>query len=200
MFIQVIRGHVADTEAFRAVGRRWEDELAPGAAGLLGSTAGVAEDGTAIIVVRFESAEAAQQNSDRPEQTAFFEETSTLYDGEVTFYDCPTVDALLSPSDEAGFVQVTTCKVSDVPAARRFGADFAKIAPSVRPDLLGFTDAYTDDGRLVTTSYFVSEAAAREGESKELPPEHQEVFAGFRALVSDFEYFDLANPRLFSPA
>jgi hypothetical protein len=45
-------------------------EVADGAIGWLGSTGGVTDDGRLVALVRFESAEAAQQSSDRPEQTA----------------------------------------------------------------------------------------------------------------------------------
>ena len=198
MFIQVVRGRVKDAEAVVAMLDRWEHEVAPGASGFLGSTSGVSEDGTLIAVVRFESPEAARNNSDRPEQQSWWSDMSQLLDGEASFDDCPIVDdGLAGASYAAGFVQVTMCRVSDVAAARKFGAQFAEIAPRVRPDLLGFTDAFTDDGRCITTSYFSTEEAAREGEDAEMPPEHQEVFGAFRNLVSDFEYFDLRNPRLF---
>ena len=41
MFVQVITGKVTDTAAVRAAFDRWLEELAPGAKGWLGSTAGV---------------------------------------------------------------------------------------------------------------------------------------------------------------
>ena len=41
MFVQVITGKVTDAAAVRAAFDRWLDELAPGAKGWLGSTAGV---------------------------------------------------------------------------------------------------------------------------------------------------------------
>jgi hypothetical protein len=199
MFIQVVRAKVEDADAIRSSLERWERDLAPGASGFLGSTAGVTDDGTFFAVVRFESTDAAEANSARPEQDAWWDETMKFFSDGATFYNCPIVDAYLEGcSDEAGFVQVTTCRVSDVSEARKFGAQFAEIAPRVRPDLLGFVDAFISDGRCVTTSYFRSEKEAREGEKAEMPAEHQAVFEGFRELVSDFEYFDLRNPRLFT--
>ena len=47
----------------------WVRDLAPDAAGWLGSTGGVTADGRAVAIVRFESAKAARANSDRPEQS-----------------------------------------------------------------------------------------------------------------------------------
>ena len=71
MFVQVIQGPVSDATAARAQFEKWMTELAPGAIGWLGSTAGVTDDGTLVALARFESEEAARQNSDRPEQTEF---------------------------------------------------------------------------------------------------------------------------------
>ncbi len=68
MFVQVIQGQVSDSEQVRAAFDRWVRDLAPGAAGWLGSTAGVTEDGRFVALVRFASEEEARRNSDRPEQ------------------------------------------------------------------------------------------------------------------------------------
>ncbi|MGE5763508.1 MAG: hypothetical protein ACM3ZF_06425, partial [Mycobacterium leprae] len=63
----------------RAAFERWVEELAPGAAGWLGSTAGVTDDGRFIGLARFESEQAARRNSDRPEQGRWWAETSKLF-------------------------------------------------------------------------------------------------------------------------
>lgn len=199
MIVRALRGRVTDVEAGRAMLERWEHEVAPNAVGLLGATAGVTDDGWLLQVARFESPADADATNASPELKAWSADATKLFDGPATRYECPTVDAHIGKDcDQACFVQVTTCRVSDVAAAREFGGKFAEIAGAVRPDLLGFVDSFTSDGQCVTTSYFPSEDAAREGEQAEMPPEHQEVFQGFRSLVSDFEYFDLRNPRLFS--
>ena len=70
MFAQVIQGRTSDAKAFASALDRWMQDLAPGAVGWLGSTGGVTDDGRVIAVVRFESADAAARNSDRPEQIA----------------------------------------------------------------------------------------------------------------------------------
>lgn len=199
MYIQVIRGKVTSDADARARNESWQKELGPGAEGFLGTTGGVTDDGTLIQVVRFESAEAARRNSDRPEQGEWWNETSKMFTGEVTFYDCPDVDSGLGGgSDNAGFVQVMVSKVTDVPALRKLADQFMEKVPALRPDLIGFTDAYTNDGICVTTSYFTSEAEAREGEKKDMPPEGAELFAEYERLVSDVEYFDIKNPWFFS--
>ncbi len=107
MFVQVIQGQVSDAGEVRAALDRWNQELAPGASGWLGSTAGVTEDGRFVALVRFESEEAARRNSDRPEQDQWWAETSKLFTGEATFRDSldTFVDVVGDP-DGAGFVQV----------------------------------------------------------------------------------------------
>lgn len=199
MYIQVIRGKVTSEADASARLDTWQKELGPGADGFLGTTGGVTDDGTLIQVVRFESAEAARRNSERPEQGEWWNETAKIFTGDVTFYDCPEVDrGLGGGSDTAGFVQVMVSKVTDVPALRALTQRFTEQMPGLRPDLVGFTDAYTNDGICVTTSYFTSEAEAREGEKKDMPAEGAELFAQYEGLVSDVEYFDLKNPWFFS--
>jgi hypothetical protein len=57
--------------------------------------------------VRFDSAEVARRNSERPEQGAWWAETEKCFDGPVTFFDCPQVDVWMQGgSDDAGFVHV----------------------------------------------------------------------------------------------
>ena len=107
MFVQMIEGKVGDLDKLRRQIDRWVKQLAPGAQGWLGHTAGVAPDRT-FFAVRFESAAAAKANSDRPEQGAWWEGTAPCLAGDVRFADCHDVDAIATRagSDDAGFVQV----------------------------------------------------------------------------------------------
>ena len=65
MFVQVIQGQVSDAEQVHAALDRWVEGIAPDASGWLGTTAGVTDDGQFIALARFQSAAAAQGNSDR---------------------------------------------------------------------------------------------------------------------------------------
>jgi hypothetical protein len=76
MFVQVIQGQVLNPDQMHADLDRWAEELAPAAAGWLGTTAGVTEDGRFVALARFESEDAARRNSDRAEQGRWWEETS----------------------------------------------------------------------------------------------------------------------------
>ena len=109
MFVQVIQGHVSDAAQVRVQLDRWVEEVAPGAVGWLGAL-GVTDDGRLVALARFESDEAARQNSDRPEQTAWWEQTATLSTDEPVFHNSTSVEAD-TPGDpsQAGFCR--SCRV-----------------------------------------------------------------------------------------
>ena len=113
MFIQVISGKVTDVEAMDRLSDRWEQELRPGAKGFLGVTQGVTDDGRFVVMARFESAEAAAKNSERPEQGEWFAEMEKVVE-DVTFHDCSRVETLFGGGkNEATFVQVMQGRVKD---------------------------------------------------------------------------------------
>lgn len=200
MFVQVIHGQVSDPEQAHAALEKWAKELAPGARGWLGSTAGVTDDGRFIAVARFESEEAAKRNNDRPEQDQWWSETSKLFDGEPTFSDSTdvTVDTPGNP-DDAGFVQVMHGRGSDPERARELMAQDDIDWATVRPDILGTVAAMHDAGEYTMIIYFTSEAEAREGESKEPPPEVQAQMEEMNKLMTGPpEFYDLKEPWIHS--
>jgi len=134
MFVQVIQGPAANAAEVHAALDLWVRELAPGASGWLGSTAGVTDDGRLVAVVRFESEEAARRNSDRPEQGQWWSETSALLTGDATFRDSRDVVVDLNGDpDNAGFVQVIQGTSSDPVRARELmgqdSSDWAAFRP-----------------------------------------------------------------------
>ena len=198
MFVQVIQGQVSDAAQVRARLDQWVSEVAPGAVGWLGSTAGVTEDGRAIVLARFESEEAAQQNSDRPEQGAWWEDTAKVFTGDPEFHNSTSVD-LDTPGDpsQAGFVQVMQGRSSDPDRARELMASDPIDWATFRPDILGSVSVGHDDGAWTMAIYFTSEEAAREGEQKDPPPEMLEMMKEMDALtVGETVYFDLRDPWL----
>ena len=201
MFVQVIQGKVSDPSAVRASIERWVTELAPSATGWLGSTGGVTEDGTLIALARFESEEAAQQNGDRPEQTAWFEEMQQHFDGEPTFHNSTRVDVdLYGDPDQARFVQVMQGRTTDPDRARELMNDDSIDWAAARPDILGSITAEYDGDAWTMALYFTSEEDAREGERKEPPPEMEKLMVEMDELtVGDTAYFDLKDPWLHSP-
>ncbi|MEP6665224.1 MAG: hypothetical protein ABJA81_02140 [Nocardioidaceae bacterium] len=200
MFVQVIKGQVADAGQVRAALDRWMQELAPGASGWLGSTGGVTEDGRLIAVVRFESEEAARQNSERPEQDAWWAEMSKSFTGEPEFRESTSVDVdVIGNPDDAGFVQIMQGRGSDPARAREIMAEDSSKWAEFRPEIIGSVGAEHEGGAYTMVLYFTSEEAAREGEQKEPPPELKAQMEEMDALnIGVPEFFDLKEPWLHS--
>ncbi len=168
MFIQIIQGQVRDPDELNRQLARWRSEIKPGATGYLGSTGGVTSDGRAITMVRFESEEAAQANSDRPEQGAWWSDAEKAFDGEVTFHDSSDVDVVAGGgSNEAGFVQVIQGRAKDKEEMRRVGRQLEEQLRGQRPEILGIVAAWHGDGGddFTQAVYFTSVEAARQGET-----------------------------------
>ena len=201
MFVQVIQGDVSDAARVRAQLDKWVEAVAPGAVGWLGSTSGVTDDGTLIALARFESAEAARQNSDRPEQTAWWQQTAALFTGEPVFHDSTSVEAA-TPGDpsQAGFVQVMQGRSSDPDRARELMANDPADWQKFRPDILGTVSVGHDGDAWTMAIYFTSEESARAGERKEPPPEMAEMMKEMDALaIGQPAFFDLRDPWLHAP-
>ena len=201
MFIQIFQGHVPDPARVRALLDRWVAEVAPGAEGWLGSTAGVTDDGLLVALARFESEDAAGRNSDRPEQSAWWEQLSAEFTDEPVFRESSTVD-VDTPGDpsSAGFVQVMEGRTSDPDRARQLMADDPTDWASYRPDILGTVSIGHDGDAWTMAMYFTSEEAAREGEKKEPPPEMLEMMEQMQALtLGEPTYLDLKDPWLHAP-
>ena len=202
MFVQVIQGHVSDAARVRAQLDKWVAEVAPGAVGWLGSTSGVTEAGEVVALARFESEEAARQNSDRPEQSAWWEEMAALFTDEPVFHNSTSVE-VDTPGDpsQAGFVQVMQGRSSDPDRARELMANDPTDWAAFRPDILGTLSAGHDGDAWTMAIDFTSEEAAREGEQKEAPAEAQEMMKEMDALtVGELAFFDLKDPWLNAPS
>lgn len=200
MFIQVIQGRTNDEQGLRAATDRWLEELAPGADGWLGATYGVTDDGNFIGVVRFESEEAAQRNSQRPEQGAWWSETERLFSGDVTFRDYTDVTTMLrGGSDDAGFVQVLQGRTTDRDRMVALTKQSDSVVPAARPEIIGSTLAIAPDGQFTETVAFTTEQAAREAEAGELGAEARELMAEQMSVMEDVTFLDLHRPWFASP-
>ena len=202
MFVQVIQGKVNDAAAARAQLETWVKDLSPGATGWLGSTAGVTDDGTLLLLARFESEEAARKNSERPEQGAWWEETQKVFSGEPEFHDSSHVELdLQGDPGEAGFVQVMQGRTTDPERARALMADDTVDFRSFRPDILGSVNLEHDGDAWTMALYFTSEEEARAGESKPPPPEMEKVMQELEQIsAGEPTYLDLKDPWLHGPS
>ena len=193
MFVQVIQGRVTDPEHHRRQQERWIDELKPGATGYLGGTWGMTPDGRGVTIARFESADAARANSDRPDQGAWWADTEKAFE-DVQFQESEDVDELLGGgSDAAGFVQVIQGRVKDESAAREVFADADDRLAEMRPDILGGLMAWHGGGAFTQVMYFRTEDEARTGERSgsddELDQQYREMMDG------EPTFLDLADPQ-----
>jgi hypothetical protein len=199
MFVQVIQGGVKDPDGLRTSLDRWITDLGPTADGWLGTTWGLYGDKEFIALARFASADAAKRNSERPEQGTWWAEVASSLEGETRFTDYDDV-ILLGPggSDAAGFVQVMQGQVVDAERERALTRDFAQRPMDSRPDILGGVAAIGDDGTFVQAMYFTSEAEAREGEQKPMPPDMQEMMEQSQANTIEINFIDLTSPEFAS--
>lgn len=197
MFIQIIQGRCSDPDKIHALSDKWLRDLAPGAIGWLGGTYGITDDNQFVGVVRFESKEAAMENSQRPEQSAWWSEMEQCLDGPATFHNADKVMLMLQGgSDDAGFVQVIQGKIDDPGLLESEFDEMTHLLQEERPDIIGATLAIEEDGTFTETIAFTTEAEARQGESKAMP-----VAGRARELLEDWDrhtqevtYLDLHQP------
>ena len=199
MFVQVIEGKVSDKSGLRRQLDLWQAELRPGAAGFLGSTSGVTDDGVGFAIARFESAAAAKANSERAEQSAWWSETEKCFDGPVSFTDSEDVEEFLAGgSNDAGFVQVMKNFGGPGRAAvKELDEQFEKHAKDLRPDLIGGLRIWTGQDSAIEVNYFTSEAEARENEKKEPPAEVAALFEKYAEVIANTQFLDLRDPWLY---
>ncbi len=194
MFIQIIQGRCTRQDELRAMAETWPEQLGPGAQGWLGGTYGFTDDDQFVGVVRFESREAAMANSARPEQGEWAEQMMALMDGPVEFHDCDDVTLMMDGgSDSAGFVQVIRGRVAEPDRLKALMTD-TEMLHEMRPDILGATLAFEDDGTFTETIAFTTEAAAREGESQDFSEMPAEVRETLDTAMQGATFYDLHHP------
>ena len=198
MFVQVITGRTSAPDGLRRQAEQWSERVRPGAVGFLGTTAGIADDGTFIALARFTDEAAAQANAARPEQGEWWAGMTKFLDGEPTFRESSDISLLFEGgSDTAGFVQIMEGTVRDRARAQGFEtSEMLEQLRAARPDLIGALRAWFPGGAFVEAAYFTSEAEARAGESSaEFAGPQQEFMDLFEAMT----FLDLHDPMLVAP-
>ena len=179
MFVRFIRAKVADVDGLRAHLARGQGQMTAG---------------DFVALARFDSADAAKANRARVEEGEWWRELLTFFDGEPEVKDTQRVSVLMAGSDDAGFVQIME-GTGDPDALAALDERFVEIAPTYRPDIMGGYRAYFDDSTWADVTYFTSEAEARAGESREMPPEVAKLFEEFGRVAGITAYHDLNDPR-----
>jgi hypothetical protein len=197
MFVQVIEGRARDREGLRRQMEEWLQDLAPDAVGWVGTTAGVTSDDRFIAAVRFESAEAAAQNSNRPEQGQWWSATEKMLEG-AAFFESSDYSTMGECSDDARFVQLMHGRAVDRERLAALDERMSGELEAARKDILGGYQVFLPGDEFVAVTYFTSEAEARAGEVQELPTEVADGFAEWQSLMTDVRWFDLPDPWLAS--
>jgi hypothetical protein len=189
MFIQVMQAKCSRPDEVRAFMDKWS---AVDSVGFLGGTFGVTDDGDLLAIVRFESADAARANSERPETDAMSQEFASYLDSPIDFADYDDVTNIRGGgSDDAGFVQVIRGRVDDAARAKALAQGFSEMTET-RQDVIGGTLAIAADGGYTETIYFTDEASARANEQGEPPPD--DVRADLEWMAAGASFYDLRNP------
>ena len=202
MFVQVITVGVSDRDALYAALDDWQREVGPGATGLLGGTAGVTADGTAVVTARYETAEQANTNAARREHQEWFAAAgAALATAEPVIKDSVEVfDDIVGNPDEAQFVQVMQGKINDRARAKEFAEKSRAQWADFRPDILGTLMVLHDNDEYTMIIYFTNEEEARAGEQKELPAELASQMEQMNGVfVGEPQYLDLKDPHLMVP-
>jgi hypothetical protein len=197
MFIQVVQAKTTDPEGVLRQTERWDTDVRPSAKGYLGSTGGVADDGTVVFLARFQDEASAQANSDLPEQTAWWNEMEK-YLTDVTFRNTSDTEEMLGGGDDkAGFVQIMQGHCKNRARLEELNKQFQSELQKARPDVLGGVTAWFGDD-YVDAIYFASEAEARKGEQNMPDEVGGASFEEFMSLTENVSYIDLKNPILRS--
>jgi hypothetical protein len=193
MFVQFITATITDVDGLRAHLKRGGAELTPGVVGFLGSTAGISTKGDFVVLARYDSAAAAAASRSRPESEAWWRDLQEFIEGAPVVKESERVSVLISGSDDASFVQIME-GTGDPAALASLDERFLELAPTYRPDIMGGYRAYFDNGTWADITYFTSEAEARAGESREMPPDVAQLFEEFGRVAGIVAYHDLTEP------
>jgi hypothetical protein len=159
MFVQVVRGVVADPAATFARLDDWLEHLAPGADGWLGTTAGVTADRELVSFVRFASAADARHSSDRVEQGLWWAGSVLLFTGDVLFDNYDDVEVL--GADGAGSVEVLLGRTRPGRAGDDLGTRLAALTAEPSAGAIGGILGRHDDGQFAHAVWFCRSVSAR---------------------------------------
>jgi hypothetical protein len=198
MFMQVFDGQARHAEPVFVELDQWVKEISRSAEGWVRSVAGVTQDKRFIGLGLWESAEAAQRNSSRPDQNHWWSAFTELFEEPPVFTETSDVMVdIRGDVEHAGFVQVMRGQGRDPGRARELMGSHREQWAALRPDVLGSVGGQFDNGGFVMATYFTDEAAARAGEAKTVPPELKgEMDELMSLLVGQPEFFDLRDPWL----
>jgi hypothetical protein len=198
MFVLKVEARTTQPDALRKHVLTFPAEVGRHATGWLGNTAGVSPDGDFILLMRFESEEAAWITMDLPENTRWWEICGQHLDTKPAFIGSTDVTGILSGgSDEAAAVRVIRGRASQ--GFRDSLQQLGAIPRDERTDVIGGIVAWHDEDQFTEVLYL---------KSKDFTTSRQPATAAapFRRLLDDHDasiqgasVLDLKEPWLMSP-
>lgn len=192
MFIQMVSAPCTKQDDMRALVDNWCAEMSD-RAGWLGGTYGFTDDDRFVGVVRFEDSRDCELWCQEPEAGAWWAAAEELCSGAPEIHQSGDVSIMLGGgSDTAGFVQVMHGKVGNADVLRHMtDTEMTSMLEQARPEIIGATLIFEDDGTFTETVAFTDEESARRGEATAMP---DEMAAEWSSAATDVEYLDLHHP------
>lgn len=192
MYLRVAQGAVRDRQRLRTGLDRMVAALTGQGHGWLGTTAGTTDDGTAVVVTRWEDEVAPAAD----ERTPWWDTVVGAFDQQPAVHRYRVVlEQLRGNPHDAGFVQVLQGRILDVDRTEHLLEDVSGWQQRARPDLIGGVLGLHLDGGFTQVAYFTSEVEARAGERTAWPHQLEEL----DPLVQHSHYLDLREPWMYAP-
>jgi hypothetical protein len=197
--IRILRGQAFEGAVTRAELARWRQQLG-GALGWQRLTAGVADGGELVLVLRYDAEATARRDRERPELAAWQASAERLLVGPGSWYDCPVVHTMKDgDAGEAGFVRVVQGRLADPVRLAAMRAEVEWTLRDRAPHVLGVTVAEHADGTGFTElTYLTSERETRAAD-RQMPVEMAVQLGTVRSYVEGLEEVELRRPLLASP-
>jgi hypothetical protein len=142
------------------------------------------------VVIRFDSEDASARLGSQPEQDRWPADALGLFEAEPIVLNSSEVIADLHGNpDRARFVQFIQGRVNDPERARDLWSQYVDLRRKLRPDVLASLAISHGGGAYTLIIYYSSEAEAREGERKPLPPE-------WRTLIAEMLKNNIGKPAV----
>jgi hypothetical protein len=178
--------------------RRWHADVEARAVGWLGNTAGVSTDGDFIMLLRFESEEAAYITSDLPEYEQWWRTFASFLDTKPVFKGSTSVMGILSGgSDDATAVRITKGH-SEATRLRDSIRRLESLTPEERATIIGGIVAWHDRDRFTEALYLTSQDLPRFRQRRTARTPLSRFLDDHEAIILDRSEMDLYRPWLVS--
>lgn len=198
MFVLTVQSRTSTPDALRQHLLRWPVDVGTSAMGWLGNTAGASADGDFVLLMRFQSEEAALVTGDLPEYGRWWRSCARLLDTKPLFTPSINVTGILSGgTDAAAAVQITRGRAA--PARLRDSLrQFESLTAAERGTVVGGIVAWHDDNRFTEALYFIARISGPFGQQSVTTPLGR-FNAAHEASMLESTVIDLRDPWLTSP-